>query len=370
MEFGTMSSNCTDLSGGRFCGVSSGGSRDLSGDVQEYYGSTISKTSDLKTNACCVASSTLSKKQKHVLSLVHDDIIAKFYGCGSPIPPLEEGLTVLDLGCGTGRDSFISSAFVGELGKVIGVDMTQSQLDTAKKYLEYHAQQFGFSNSNCDFKLGVIEDLLSAGIQDDTIDVVISNCVLNLCEDKSKVLAEIWRVLKPGGELYFSDVYVNRRIPVYLQKDKTLWGECLSGALYNEDFRRIMERVGFVDFRKVEEAPITVGDKDLERQLEGYRFTSKTIRAFKLSNLEDRCEDFGQFATYKGNAGDEEDNQFVLDDVHKFPKDLSVRVCGNTADMLTFTRYGKYFDVTKRGDHLGLFHCSPSDTTCTSDSCC
>ena len=77
------------------------------------------------------------------------------------------------------------------------------------------------------------------------MDVVISNCVLNLCEDKKVVLKEIWRILKEGGELYFSDVYSDRRIPEYLQKDKVLWGECLTGALYIEDFRRMMQSVGF-----------------------------------------------------------------------------------------------------------------------------
>lgn len=90
---------------------------------------------------------------------------------------------------------------------------------------------------------------------------MISNCVLNLCEDKSVVLKEIWRVLKEGGELYFSDVYSDRRIPEFLQKDKTLWGECLSGALYIEDFRRMMNKIGFLDYRVTKQSRITVENK-------------------------------------------------------------------------------------------------------------
>jgi arsenite methyltransferase len=88
--------------------------------------------------------------------------------------------------------------------------------------------------------LGNIENLGSCGIKDESVDVVISNCVLNLCAKKEDAFKEIWRVLKWGGELYFSDVYSDRRIPEHLQNDKTLWGECLSGALYIQDFRRIM----------------------------------------------------------------------------------------------------------------------------------
>ena len=85
----------------------------------------------------------------------------------------------------------------------------------------------------------------SAGVEDNSIDCVISNCVINLVPDKEKVFREVWRILKPGGEFYFSDVYSDRRIPEDLRKDRVLWSECLSGALYIEDFRRMMTRCGF-----------------------------------------------------------------------------------------------------------------------------
>ena len=176
--------------------------------------------------------------------MIHEDIIKKFYGCGSPIPQGILGATVLDLGCGTGRDCFMASAMVGEEGRVVGVDMTDEQIDVAKKYVEHHTKAFGFSKPNVEFRKGIIEDLKSsAGIEDNSFDCVISNCVINLVADKEKVFREVWRILRPGGEFYFSDVYSDRRIPEDLRKDKVLWGECLSGALYIEDFRRMMARI-------------------------------------------------------------------------------------------------------------------------------
>ena len=118
-----------------------------------------------------------------------------------------------------------------------------------------------------EFKIGEIENLLGCGIQDNSVDVLISNCVLNLCADKAIVIKEIHRVLKEGGELYFSDVYSDRRVPESLQKDKVLWGECLSGALYIEDFRRIMQDLGFLDFRISTKSQITVGNDKILEQL-------------------------------------------------------------------------------------------------------
>jgi len=105
---------------------------------------------------------------------------------------------------------------------------------------------FDLAKPNVEFRKGVIENLKeSAGIEDNSIDVVISNCVINLSADKEAVFREVWRILKPGGELYFSDVFSDRRVPQHLKDDKVLWGECLSGALYIEDFRRMLARVGF-----------------------------------------------------------------------------------------------------------------------------
>ena len=160
-----------------------------------------------------------------LLRNVHPDVLARFYGCGSPIPPLMRGMVVLDLGCGTGRDSYVLSQLVGPEGTVIGVDMTSEQLTVAQDTQLWHAAKFGFEKPNTRFVRGDISNLAAAGISDASVDVVVSNCVLNLVADKAAVFREIARILKPGGELYFSDVYADRRIPSALQRDKVLWGE-------------------------------------------------------------------------------------------------------------------------------------------------
>jgi len=242
------------------------------------------------------------------------------------------------------------------------VDMTDSQLEIANRYRQYHAEKFGYCCSNVEFKKGVIEDLKSLGIKDSSIDLVISNCVINLTPNKEQVFKEIHRVLKEGGELYFSDVYSDRRIPEELKKDQVLWGECLSGALYTEDFRRMMARVGFMDCRVVESSPISVSNPGLKAKVGDINFVSQTIRTFKISSMEDRCEEFGQQATYLGTLS-EQPEAFVLDAGHVFPKGVSVRVCGNSAAMVEQTRFGKYFKVTPAGPHQGLFKKTPPPQT-------
>ena len=144
---------------------------------------------------------------KQALSNIHDNVMLKYYGCGLCIPPMLEGCTVLDLGCGSGRDVYAIAQLVGESGKVIGVDMTDEQLETAREFEEYHREKFGYTKSNVTFKQGLIEKLDEVGIESESLDVIVSNCVINLVPDKEAVLREVARTLKPGGELYFSDVY-------------------------------------------------------------------------------------------------------------------------------------------------------------------
>mmetsp|Transcript_165 Transcript_165/g.158 ORF Transcript_165/g.158 Transcript_165/m.158 type:complete len:149 (+) Transcript_165:123-569(+) len=146
------------------------------------------------------------KQAKQALSEVHEDVIAKYYGCGNPIPECLEEATVLDLGSGTGRDVFIVSKLVGEKGKAIGIDMTDEQIKIARDYQDYHADKFGFANT--EFIQGYVEDFVDTGkIEENSIDLVISNCVVNLCSDKPNAFKQIWKSLKDGGELYFSDIY-------------------------------------------------------------------------------------------------------------------------------------------------------------------
>lgn len=340
--------------------------------VKDYYGRVLASSADLKTTACC----TDAAPPAHVaaaLARVHEEVTGRFYGCGSPIPPALDGATVLDLGCGSGRDAYVLSQLVGPTGKVIGVDMTEEQLAVARRHQGWHADRFG--HGNVEFRHGYIEDLAAAGIADSSVDVVVSNCVLNLSPDKPRVFAEIFRVLKPGGELYFSDIFADRRLPAALLKDPVLVGECLAGALYSEDFRRILERVGCPDARTVASSPVAISDPDVDRKIGFAAFASRTIRAFQLP-LEDRCEDYGQVAVYQGTIP-ERPHAFDFDDHHRLHTGKPMLVCGNTADMLTATRYAPHFTVTgDKTTHHGMFPCAPvagrqsSEMTDSGAACC
>ncbi|MFK0573481.1 methyltransferase domain-containing protein, partial [Endozoicomonas sp.] len=312
--------------------------------LKEYYGRVLAGTKDLKTNACCSDPGMIPFPVRDILKQIDPEITDRFYGCGSPIPPAVEGCTVLDLGCGTGRDSYILASLVGEHGSVIGVDMTDEQLSVAREHVPSMMKKFGFQKPNVDFRTGYIEDLKTTGIEDDSVDVVISNCVINLSPHKEEVFKEIFRVLKPGGELIFSDVFASQRIPDSLKDDPVLMGECLSGALYIEDFRRLLNKLGCPDYRLVSGSSISIANPDIEKKIGNIGFQSLTVRAFKLDNLEDICEDYGQVAVYNGTAPGHP-HFFQLDDHHCFINGKPMLVCGNTAAMVQDTRYGSHFTV-------------------------
>ena len=336
-------------------------------EVKNYYGETLSSNKDLQTSACCIEGS-IPDYQKNILSLIDDDIKNKFYGCGSPIPPSLNGIKALDLGCGTGRDVYLLSNLVGESGHVYGLDMTDNQLETAKKHQASQAKAFGYKTTNTTFKKGYIENLKEADFDDNSLDLIVSNCVINLSPDKDTVFKEIFRTLKPGGELFFSDVFADRRIPEELRNDPVLYGECLSGAMYIEDFRRTLSSCGCADYRVFNERKMDINNPDIEKKIGHINFYSITVRAFKL-DLEDRCEDFGQKATYLGTCH-ESPAAFVLDDHHTFKVNETVPVCGNTADMLSETRYKTHFKIEGKKDiHRGLFDCGPIEKK-PSTNCC
>lgn len=326
----------------------------LLAEVRRYYGEQLKSSADLQTNACCLGSAPAPWLQA-LLREVHPEVLARFYGCGSPIPPALEACTVLDLGCGSGRDVYLMAQLVGPRGRVIGLDMTAEQLSVARAHQGWHAERRG--HDNVEFVEGFIEDLafLPAG----SVDVITSNCVINLSPAKERVFAECLRVLKPGGELYFSDVFADRRIPAALQTDPLLRGECLSGALYIEDFRRLMSGLGIADWRVASRSPISIANPAIEAALAGIRFESVTVRAFKLA-LEDRCEDYGQVAIYQGGIPQHE-VIFDLDDHHRFERGRPLLVCGNTADMLSGSRLAPWFTVAgNKSRHFGLFDCAPA----------
>jgi len=342
--------------------------------VRDYYGRVLQSSHDLKTSACC-STKSMPLHIRTILGEINEEVMDRFYGCGSPLPLALDGATVLDLGCGSGRDVFVASKLVGPAGNVIGVDMTAEQLDVARRNVESQMKRFGYSEPNVDFRHGYIEDLHTADLEDDSVDVVISNCVLNLSPDKPAAFREIFRVLKPGGELYFSDIFADRRIPAHLSQDPILHGECLAGALYIEDFRRLLRDLNCLDYRVVAQSPIDLIDPDIEQRIGHIGFSSMTIRAFKLpDSVEDLCEDYGQVAYYLGTIP-EAPHTFTLDDHHVFETNRPMLVCGNTAAMISETRYGEHFRVIgDRSTHFGLFGCTTTDehteNACASGSCC
>jgi SAM-dependent methyltransferase len=343
--------------------------------VKDYYGKILQGSKDLKTSACCSIES-FPPAHRAILAEIDSEILDRFYGCGSPIPPAIDGCTILDLGCGSGRDVYLAAKLVGPAGSVIGVDMTEEQLAVARRHVPGQMLQFGFATVNVDFRQGYIEDLAACGIADNSIDLVISNCVLNLSPDKERVFSEIFRVLKPGGELYFSDVFADRRLPDKLRDDSLLYGECLGGALYIEDFRRMLRSLGCQDYRVKSSRPIVLEDPEVVAKAGMINFSSITVRAFKLDGLEDICEDYGQTATYLGTIP-ECPHHFPLDDHHTFVTGKPMLVCGNTAAMVQETRFGRHFRVTgDRSIHFGPFPCAPAPAgnagadPCAIGACC
>lgn len=347
----------------------------IQGQVKEYYGKILTTRNDLKTSACCNIEN-LPLHHRQALALIDHEILEKFYGCGSPIPLAIKGCTVLDLGCGSGRDVFLASQLVGSEGFVIGVDMTGEQLEVARRHVGSQMTLFGYGTPNVDFRQGYIEDLAACGIEDNSVDLVISNCVINLSPNKEQVFAEIFRVLKPGGELYFSDVFSGRRIPSELRSDPVLYGECLGGALYIEDFRRMLRSLGCLDYRVMSKTRITLDNPEVEARVGMIDFYSMTIRVFKLACLEDICEDFGQAAVYLGTVP-EMPHHFALDDHHLFIAGKPMLVCGNSAAMVGETRFARHFKVIgDRSTHFGPFDCAPAAAkeaggdSCSGGSCC
>ena len=328
--------------------------------VKEYYGRSLKGLQDLKTSACCCNDELMHPAVQEIERQLDNEILTRFYGCGSPIPPALDGRTVLDLGCGSGKDVFIASRLAGQDGSIIGVDMTEELIDVGQRHIASQMEKFGYSRPNVEFRKGYIEDLNEIGIEDNSIDIVMSNCVINLSDDKKKVFSEIFRVLKPGGELYFSDVFAGRRVPENLANDPLLYSECLGGAMYTGDFRRMLKQEGCTDYRVVAKHKIKLGNLKIEAKAGMVDFYSITVRAFKMNDLEDICEDYGQTAVYHGTIPGYP-HAFELDEHHRFITGKTMLVCGNTASMLQETRFGQYFKVTgDRSVHFGPFECAPA----------
>lgn len=321
--------------------------------VRDYYGEQLRSTADLKTSACCDPEA-LPEYLKAMLARVHPEVTSRYYGCGLVAPGELRGRRVIDLGCGSGRDVYLLAQLVGPEGMVVGVDMTPSQLAVAREHEEFHRQQFEFPRSNVRFVQGEIESLDALDLEPSSFDVVVSNCVLNLATDKAAVLRGAARLLRPGGEMYFADVYADRRVPHEVRSDPLLYGECLGGAQYWNDFLDAARASGFADPRLVTDRPLSI-DEPLAARIGAVRFFSATYRLFKLDGLESQCEDYGQAVIYRGTM-ERSPDRFVLDKHHDIATGKVFPVCGNTWRMLHDTRFAPHF--TFIGDfsrHYGVF---------------
>ncbi len=321
--------------------------------VKQYYGIELKRSSDLRTGTCCTVDS-LPAHVRELMPYIAEEIKEKYYGCGSPFPLMLRGLTVLDLGCGTGRDCYIFSKLAGENGLVYGIDMTENQIEVALNYVAEQTKRFGYNRPNVKFIFDYIENLGNHFLEE-SLDLVVSNCVVNLVEDKESVIRQVYRILKFGGEFYFSDIYADRRLSEELRTNPVLYGECLGGTLYWKDFERISRKVGFSDPRIVSKKIVDISSEEIKGLVRNITFYSITYRLWKLTGLEDACEDYGHVAIYRGGIP-ESPFKFELDAAHVFEIDKPERVCGNTALMLSQTRFKDYFQVTGGFEkHFGEF---------------
>ena len=238
--------------------------------VKDSYARIAQSSGGCGCGSCGCDSNQTVQKQSGEMGYSEDEMTAVpdgsnlGLGCGNPvaIASLKEGEVVLDLGSGAGFDAFLVSPKVGKTGRVIGVDMTDEMLEKARE----NANKSGYAN--VEFRKGDIENL---PVDDNSVDAIISNCVINLAPDKEKVFKEAYRVLKTGGRLMISDVVLTKPLPEELKNDKELLVGCVSGAILKQDYLELLKEAGFVD--------ITI-HKEIPGFLQGYDL-SITFSAFK-----------------------------------------------------------------------------------------
>ena len=222
-------------------------------------------------------------------TFIPEPVLKVSYGCGTPVglTTVQAGETVLDIGSGGGIDCFEASRRVGPTGSVIGIDMTDEMLSMARTHAPTVAANLGYARSNVDFRKGFADAM---PVEPNTIDLIVSNCVINLAPDKSKVFSEMYRVLKPGGRFTVSDIVADQHVPNYLIHDREKWGDCLSGALPLSGYWGGLREAGFEGIHQVTFIPWRV--------IDGIHFLSVTLTGFKLPELDTPRS--AQFATFKG----------------------------------------------------------------------
>ena len=316
------------------------------------------------------------------LTIIPTEIIERDYGCGDPTPFVNEGDTVIDLGSGAGKLCYILSQVVGARGRVIGVDCNREMLGLARKYQSEIAERIGFANVS--FRYGMIQDLrldldLLARelaehpvrdpadwlalrsleerlrreqplIADDSVDCVVSNCVLNLVrqQDRRQLFAEVYRVLQRGGRAAISDIVSDQNVPEELQRDPELWSGCISGAFREDRFLQAFEEAGFHGIQIVKR------QRDPWRTVGGIEFRSVTVVAHK--GKQGPCLERNQAVIYRGPFKRVED-----DDGHAYPRGERMAVCDKTFHLLKREPYAGLFDAIESRESIPLDEALPFD---------
>lgn len=304
-------------------------------DVKEFY----SKAAISPQDSLCCPTDYCSEDVSHIPA----DVLKISYGCGSPVSKaaIKKRETLVDLGSGGGVDCFIAAKTTGKSGKIIGIDMTDEMLSQAEKSRKYVEKNLGYSN--IEFRKGLLEDI---PVDSNSVDIIISNCVINLSTLKHKVFEEIYRILKNHGRFVISDIVSDKEVPEDMKADKKLWGECVSGAVTQQDLIEIAKAAGFYG--------VSIEHDYVWKVINGIKFSSITFRGWKFIKGS-KCVYKGQYAIYKGpflNVSDDDD--------HTYPAGKPVEICTDTAAKLTNPPYAGSFiiiDTSKKEDEI--MECGP-----------
>jgi MoaA/NifB/PqqE/SkfB family radical SAM enzyme/SAM-dependent methyltransferase len=307
--------------------------------VREFYGDAAETP---QAELCCP-----TKYDTSAIDHIPQEVLDRFYGCGSPMATagIRPGEVVVDLGSGAGIDVFIAARRVGPTGRVIGVDMTGRMLAVARESQPKVASALGYDV--VEFRHGFLEQI---PVESKSVDLVTSNCVINLSPDKPRVFEEIWRVLRDHGRILVSDIVSERPVPPHLKVDPRLWGECLVGALTQEEFLAGLERAGFYG--------LEILGRTYWKDVEGYPFYSVTVRGWKLEKTAG-CVFEGHRAVYLGPG-----KAFVDEEGHQFPRNEPYEVCTDTVAKLSRPPYRDFFAILEPGEERVGYAC------CEEGSCC
>ncbi|KAJ1882155.1 hypothetical protein H4R99_003536 [Coemansia sp. RSA 1722] len=310
--------------------------------VKTYYGKVLASSKDLKTSACTAASRPPAKIMS-IISQIPDAVTSKFYGCGNPIPLGIDGKDVLDLGSGSGRDCYIAAALVGANGSVTGIDMTDEQLETARENISEYADTLGYQ-PQMRFLTGYIEMIQEAGVPDESVDICISNCVVNLSPNKKLVLEGVYKALRAGGEFYFSDVYADSQLDEKVRTHDVLLGECIGGALFVDEFEDMAKNIGFATPHVLSATHIQIHDDELLQLVGQTKFYSITYRLFKPNHipLDITADQQVAAVTYHGGIEGSEE-KYVFDADNVFEKNVSAIVAVDTAALMAQSWVAGFF---------------------------